>query len=276
MSFDTTASIATKPRHFGLVVWIVATFVAAAGVVIFAVHRLRQHIDNQAAQIDILRAQVTALSSGGRLSERMIALERRLGGLPTRVDRLELPMCPNFRYGDRNKPPPSARSATSPDDTPAAIWSVNAAQWRTLALVARNMGRPACIRDLRADQESDGLGQVEVVLSIARQETVEVDLFRDGSIAEAELLIPFATLPASLRRLIRQEECAPRKVELSVRPPVNAADIRKLTEWWRPLPTGEYPPLIEQLVVEIDCGPELWDLELSADGTVLRDGRSEF
>ncbi|MEO1339123.1 MAG: hypothetical protein AAFV29_25995, partial [Myxococcota bacterium] len=235
----------------------------------------RQRIDDQAAQIDVLKAELIALSAGGRLSERMIALERRLGGLPTRVDRLELPTCSSFQFDGRTK---SKRQKPRPplDDTPASVLSVNAAQWRTLAQVARNLAKPTCIRDLRTDQEPDGLGQLEVIVAVDTRNTLEIDLYRDGSIAEAELLISFATLPAALRRTIRLEDCAPRKTELSIRSPVSASDIRRLLEWWRPSPSGDHPSLTEQIVVEIDCGTKLWDLELSADGTVVKDGRSEY
>lgn len=249
-----------------IVLWVIVTFVAAAALLIVAMYQLRSRLDAAHARIDRLSGRVAQLREQtadlDRLRARVAELENRLGGIPTRVARLEVPLCDDFR----RRAPPQPNS----DDQPAAPNAVNVPQWRRVAQLVRHLGLPACIRDIRADNEPDAPDQREVVVSLDAQRTIEIDLYADGRVAEVELLVSFSSLPAPIRQQAFARGCRPQKTELSVRKDVTPEAVRQLLDEWRPSAQGQFPPLREDIIVEFDCGSALWDLELKADGTMLR------
>ena len=247
---------------------IIGLMLVAGTAIGLVVLRTQWRIDDLSRALEAERSQNAGLREAlSDLPNRAERLERLVADARLRIDRLAIPMCPTF-YGR------SLRTSSN-DDQPADPKRVTAAQWRRLASIARYLPAAACVEDLRADDEALEEEELEVVLTLADGHTLEVDLRRDSEVSEVELLIASRNLPPSLRRSATDHRCRPRKTELSLRPPVEPKDVRRLLDWWAPAPTGQYPATLwPRLVVEFDCGANGWDLELRPDASVLRNQRA--
>ena len=249
--------------------FVIATITAGAVLFVVAMVGVKTQLDRQTETVrrleeetQALRTDVNDLRAALTQSEQAIATATRL---PSRVDKLEVPPCPNFFVRSR---PPGAPN----DDQPAAPKEINLRQWNTLAEVARQLRTSACIYDVRRDDEPDAAYQLEVVLRLGDDRTVEIDMHPDGRIDEAELKVALRALPPHIQQSARDSGCRPvKKAELSVRDAVGPAAIARLLDWWQPSRSRGYPTAIRSdLIVEFDCGTSFWDLELRPDGTVAR------
>lgn len=251
------------------------TFATAATLLIGAVIQLRSSIDDQRHRLEGVEGELENRRADAelvrRLKEEVAELKSSLQGMPSRVARLEIPLCPGFFKRPKT---------TTGDEQPVSPESVNSAQWATLGEVVRQLRVVACLQDLRLDRERDAERQLEAVLKFSRAatarspdsdaSTLELDLHANGEVAEAELLIRYEDLPADLQRVAEQNRCRPRKTELSIRDTVAPTDIQELIVHWRPGADGRYPRVPRDTFVEFDCGETYWDLELTHNGTVIK------